>query len=67
MSFTISVNSENLNKTVTAFGYLTPDGGKTYPDMPYPLNELYRRLKYIADNQTQEVARETIEASLLWK
>lgn len=61
MSFTISVNSGNLSKKVTAFGYLTPDHGETYPDMPYPLNEIYRRLKDIAVNQTEEIYRETIK------
>lgn len=59
MSFTISVNSENLNKTVTAFGYLTPDNGETYPDMPPPLNEIYGRLRVLAI-PTEEVYRESI-------
>ncbi|MBA7475674.1 MAG: hypothetical protein GH158_05690 [Dehalococcoidia bacterium] len=59
MSFTISINSENLSKTVTAFGYLTPDHGETYPDMPSPLNEIYGRLKVIA-LATEEVYRENI-------
>jgi len=61
MSFTISVNSDNLSKTVTAFGYLTPDQGETYPDMPSPLNEIYQKLKDIAVNQTEEIYRETIK------
>ena len=61
MSFTITINSENLSKTVTAFGYLTPDHGLTYPDMPYPLNELYQELKNIAENSTEEIHRETIK------
>lgn len=60
MSFTISVNSENLSKTVTAFGYLTPDKGETYPDMPYPLNEIYGRLRVISQ-VTEEVYRENIK------
>ena len=60
MSFTISVNSENLSKTVTAFGYLTPDKGETYPDMPSPLNEIYGRLCTIAQ-VTEEVYREDIK------
>lgn len=60
MGFTISINSENLSKTVTAFGYLTPDRGETYPDMPPPLNEIYEKLRVIALG-TDEVARENIK------
>jgi hypothetical protein len=60
MSFTVSVNSENLSKKVTAFGYLTPDNGETYPDMPSPLNEIYQRLRAIA-METEEVYREPIK------
>jgi hypothetical protein len=59
MDFTISISSENLNKTVTAFGYMTPDNGETYPDMPSPLNEIYERLRVIALG-TNEVAHENI-------
>ncbi|MFW6105213.1 MAG: hypothetical protein ACOC7P_01375 [Chloroflexota bacterium] len=61
MDFTISVNSGNLSKTVTASGYLTPDGGNTYPDMPPPLNEIYTKLKNIAETKTEEVYRELIK------
>ena len=60
MSYTVSIDYGNLHKIATAFGYLTPDHGLTYPDMPYPLNELYKKLKDIAENQTAEVAREKI-------
>jgi hypothetical protein len=59
MGFTISVNSDNLSKTVTAFGYLTPDKGETYPDMPSPLNDIYGRLRTLS-MVTEEVARENI-------
>lgn len=67
MNYTLSVNYAYLHKTVGALGYLTPDQGLTYPDMPYPLNEVYKKLKEIAVNRTQEVARETINSSLLWE
>ncbi len=60
MSCAISINYGDLDKTVHADWYLTPDGGITYPDMPYPLNEIYRMLKQIAENSTREVAREPI-------
>jgi len=59
MQFTITVNSENLIKTVTAFGYLTPDNGETYPDMPSPLNEIYGRLRTLTMT-TEEVYQENI-------
>jgi len=60
MGFTITVNSENMSKTVTAFGYLTPDKGETYPDMPSPLNEIYGRLRVISQI-TEEVYQENIK------
>jgi len=40
---------------------MSPDDGMTYPDMPYPLNEIYRRLKDIAENQTEEVYKESLD------
>jgi hypothetical protein len=60
MDFTISIDSKNLSKTVTASGYLTPDKGETYPDMPSPLNEIYQRLRAIA-METEEVYSESIK------
>jgi hypothetical protein len=59
MQFTITVNSENLSKTVTCFGYLTPDNGETYPDMPSPLNEIYGRLRTLTMT-TEKVYQENI-------
>ena len=61
MSCIIAINYGDLHKTVWALGYLTPDKGLTYPDMPYPLNEIYKKLKDIAENKTVEVACEPIE------
>ncbi len=59
MGFTITVNSGNLSKTVKTFGYMSPDNGETYPDMPAPLNDIYARLRTIA-MATQEVYQESI-------
>jgi len=59
-SFKFTINSDRIQKTVTSFGYLTPDHDETYPDMPSPLNEIYRRLRIIALS-TQEVAKENIQ------
>jgi hypothetical protein len=67
MNYTVSINYADLHKTVGALGYLTSDQGLTYPDMPYPLNDVYQRLKQIAEKQTQVVASETIKSSLLWE
>jgi hypothetical protein len=61
-SFTFSVNYGDLQKTVSALGYLTPDQGMTYPDMPYPLNEIYERLRVIIDDNTEEIYREPIQS-----
>lgn len=59
MSFTVSIGYGDLQKTVTAFGYLTPDKGLSYPDMPYPLNEIYQKLRDV-QNRTKEVFRQSI-------
>jgi hypothetical protein len=68
MSCTLSIVYGDLNKPVTASGYLTVDQGATYPDMPYPINELYAKLNDFMVNQTQEVAREHIpEGGGLWQ
>jgi len=60
MSCTISIKYLDLDKAVTADWFPSPDSGMTCPDMPYPLNEIYKRLKDIAENRTNEVYRETI-------
>jgi hypothetical protein len=57
---TISIDNTDLQKAVSAASYLSPDEGMSYPDMPYPLDEIYRRLKDIAENQTEEVYHESI-------
>ena len=57
MYCTVSINYGDLYKAVRAFGYLTPDKGLTYPDMPYPFNEIYKKLKDIAENKTVEVSK----------
>jgi hypothetical protein len=67
MDFTVSIDSKNLGKTVTVSGYLTPDKGETHPDMPSPLNEIYTKLKNIAETKTEEVYHESIESSLIWE
>jgi hypothetical protein len=58
--YSVSNNFESWGTFVKASNYLSPNGGKTYPDMPYPLNEIYKRLRDIAENNTTEVSRERI-------
>ena len=61
MSCTITVNYKGMHKTADANQYLSPDGGMTYPDMPYPLNEIYAELKQIIENETDLVYEESIQ------
>ncbi len=67
MFYTVAVNYGDLHKKVGASSYLTPDEGMTYPDMPYPMNELHKVLWQIAEGRTAEVAGEYIKSSLLWQ
>ncbi len=60
LDFTVSVHFSALAKTVQAIGFVSPDGGATYPDMPYPLDQVYARLRAISENDTREVARQKI-------
>lgn len=55
----IQVYYQDINKSVTAQGYFSYDDGKTIPDMPYPLNEIYKKLKQIADNNTAEITQDS--------
>ena len=66
MGFTVTVNYGGLSKTVTTIGYLTPDGGETYPDMPSPLDKIYVQLRAAA-LRTNEVTAENIQSSLAWE
>jgi len=62
LDLTIHIDYQGLNKMVRAGLYMSPESSLfyvSYPDMPYPLNEIYERLRAIA-LQTEEVARERI-------
>ena len=67
MSYSVAVNYGDLHKKVGAGLYPSPDKGMTYPDMPYPMNELHKVLWQIAEYRTAAVAWEYIESSLLWQ
>ncbi|MDP2730853.1 MAG: hypothetical protein Q8O55_10285 [Dehalococcoidales bacterium] len=60
-NYIVSIDYQGITKTVTVTGYPTPDEGLTYPDMPYPLNEIYQELKQVIDN-TEEVYSEPIQS-----
>ena len=60
LDFTVAVNLAALTKAVQADGFMSSDGGVTYPDMPYPLNQVYARLHAISEKDTREVARQKI-------
>jgi hypothetical protein len=59
-SFTFTIDYSGFQKTVTANGFLTPDHGETYPSMPYPLDEIYVKLRDVILNHTKEISRENI-------
>ena len=67
MFYTVAVNYRDLHKKVGASSYLTPDEGMTYPDMPYPMNELHKVLWQIAEYRTAAVAWEYTESPLTWQ
>jgi hypothetical protein len=59
-SFTFSINYTGFQKQVIANGFLTPDHGETYPSMPYPLDEIYVKLRNVILNHTKEISTETL-------
>jgi hypothetical protein len=61
LMLTVQTYEGSLLKTIQADCYLSPDQKLTYPDMPYPLNDIYKRLHNIALNETVVVAQETIK------
>ena len=67
MFYAVAVDYGDLHKKIGASSYLTPDKGMTYPEMPYPMNELHKVLWQIAEGRTAAVAREYTESSLLWE
>jgi hypothetical protein len=52
MDYVVSVNYQNLRKIVSLVDYYSPDHANVYPDMPYPLGEIYQKMKEIAENKT---------------
>lgn len=58
---TVVVDTGTSTKAVTARSFMSPDGGKTYPGMPYPMDDIYARLHDIAENRTVQVAVHDIQ------
>jgi hypothetical protein len=61
LMLTVQIYDGSLYKVIQADCYLSPDQKLTYPDMPYPLNDIYKRLHNIALNETIVVVKETIK------
>jgi hypothetical protein len=59
-SFTFSINYAGFQKEVVANDFLPPDHGETYPDMPFPLNDIYVKLRDVILNHTKEISTETL-------
>jgi hypothetical protein len=59
-SFTFTINYTGFQKEVVANGFLTPDQGETYPSMPYPLDEIYVKLRDVILNHTKEISTEAL-------
>jgi hypothetical protein len=60
MHYSVSAHLEHRGKMVRVSNCFFPDGGETYSDMPYPLDEIYKRLNDIAENKTAEANREPL-------
>jgi hypothetical protein len=54
MDYVVSVNYENTRRVISILDFYSPDHETVYPDMPYPLSEIYQRTKEIAENKTTE-------------
>ena len=52
MSLSIMVNLPELQKTVTAAAYISPDAYRSFPDMPAALNQVYSALATLIDKAT---------------
>jgi hypothetical protein len=52
MDYALSVNYENIRKIVSLVDYYSPDHETIYPEMPYPLGEIYQRWTGIAETKT---------------
>ena len=52
MSLSIMVNLPELQKTVTAAAYISPDAYRSFSDMPAALNQVYSALAALIDKAT---------------
>ena len=59
-SFSFSINYAGFQKEVVTNGFLTPDHRETYPSMPYPLDEIYVKLRDVVLNHTKEISTEIL-------
>ena len=57
--YTLVVDRNGVRMSVEAFGYPTSEGGAISPGMPSPLDEIFARLRQVAE-ATKEVVTERI-------
>jgi hypothetical protein len=59
LHYTITIDYQDITRTVIASGYFAPDSLQPYQKLPCPLDEIYKKLMDIAENRTEEVYKET--------
>ena len=64
---TISAHNGDIDNSVTAFGFFTPEIENPYKKLPYPLDEIYTKLTTIAEEETEEAYREEIERNIVYE
>ena len=64
---TISAHTVDIDNSVTAFGFFTPEIENPYKKLPYPLDEIYTKLTTIAEEETEEAYREEIERNIVYE
>jgi hypothetical protein len=64
MGCTFTFDFGACHKNITALGYLSPDGGLTYPDMPHPLDEIFQRLREIAGSAYEKAQYQPCDSAL---
>ena len=48
----VTANVQGLRKSITAISFISPDGDKSFPDMPPALNQVYSALAALMDKAT---------------
>lgn len=64
---TVSAQDGEIDNSVTAFGFFTPESDNAYKKLPYPIDEIYKKLIKIAEEETKEACREEIERNIIFE